>query len=192
MMNPDMMTAPGRLRYRRLATDLAAKSTLMYVLGHLLDLLTTYLITPDLSREANPMVSRYDLGWTYILVSAGVTSVIMLAAQFWLWRRLLQRFPTGQTGYRGFYHRLLYGSEPGRAADTSSLMKGALMGVIGITAYAVITAKLLTALWNLLILIFGLHIDAFVATILLKNGVAATVGLFMFFGFPYLLYRRHT
>lgn len=175
---------------RQLAIDLAGKSTLLYILGHLLDLITTYLFTPDLTHEANPVIAVLGFGWSYILVSAAVTSAIMLAAQLWLWRSLLQRLPAERRSYSDFYHALFHGNVGKGRNDGKELLKGILIGILSITTYAVIAAKLLVGLWNLLILLIGLQVDDFVTAMLIKNGLAACFGLAQFFIYPYYLHRR--
>jgi len=46
-----------------LASDLAGKSAILYVLGNILDLITTFVLSPDLARETNVMIVRYGFGW---------------------------------------------------------------------------------------------------------------------------------
>ena len=173
----------------RLAKRLAHQSTLVYVLGHAVDLLTTYLGTPDLAREANLVIARFGYGWSYILMSALVTSLLMWALQSWLWRRILLAFPDSPLAYKPFYRRMLFGAHTQSRRDIKSYAAGALVGIACILAYSVITSKLLTCVWNLSLLTSDARGHFIVEFILLKNVIAAAVGLGMFFITPYRLHR---
>ena len=43
--------------------------TTLLVLTRVADIYTTYLSTPDLKTEANPLVSKFGLGWTGLLIA---------------------------------------------------------------------------------------------------------------------------
>ena len=184
------MSGDVRAQLQQAAGRLAVRSTLLYVLGHVLDLMTTYLLSPELAREANPLVARYGLGWGFILASAAATSLLMLGVQWWAWQTLVGRFPGRTVAYRPFYRAILYGRAQGRGPRRGRTIRGALLGVLIITAYALITAKLLTGAWNLLLLGAGAPGIGIALVTLVKNGIAAAVGLLMFFLYPYRLYRR--
>lgn len=159
------------------------------MLGHLLDLVTTYVLSPDLERESNVMVDRFGFGWGYILTMAAVSSLVMLAVLSWMWPRLLARFPDAECSYGRFYRRVLYGAGPGQAGDRKRFTTGALIGVICIAAYAAIATKLLTGVWNLCVLAFGVTTNYFFLLVAAKVVLAAGTGLVMFFWYPYRLHR---
>jgi hypothetical protein len=163
---------------------------LLYLIGHLLDILTTFLLSPDLSRENNILIARFGLGWGFVLLSAAGTSAVMLMAQLWMWNRLFQRFPATRLGYSEFYHVIFYGTDPSPGARRKPFLKGALIGLAVITASAIVAAKLLTGLWHLVILAVEPRIDSFLLVMFLKNLAAGCVGLVAFFVYPYLLHRK--
>lgn len=166
------------------------KSTILYALGHVLDLVTTYLVSPDLQRETNVMVERFGFGWGYILTAAVLTSAVMLAVLGWMWTCLVARFPASGYSYGRFYRSILYSPGPGSMADRSRFATGMFVGVICISAYAAITTKLITGIWNLAILAFGVTTDWFLLLVVVKACLAAGVGLVMFFWYPYRLYHK--
>ena len=164
---------------------------MLYVLGHVLDLITTYVVSPGLERETNVMVDVYGFGWSDILAMAVVTSVGTLAALRWMWPRLFDRFPATERSYGRFYRSLLYGTGSKPPRDGTEFATGALIGVICIAAYAAIATKLFTGIWNLSVLAFGVTTDHFLLLLVTKVCVAALVGLAMFFLYPYWLHRRY-
>lgn len=172
------------------ARTLAKKSTILYVLGHVLDLITTYVMSPELERETNMMVARFGFGWAYVLAMAAVTSIAMFFLLRWVWDRLLQRFPDTPLGYRQFYRGIMYGADHSHRVEKHRFATGALVGILSIAAYSAIATKLLTGVWNLSVLAFGVSIDDFLALIVLKIFLSACVGLAMFFVYPYWLHRR--
>jgi len=182
-MNSDA-APPYRQWLSAAATDLAGKSTILYVLGQILDLSTTFLLSPNLARETNVLVALYGFGWDFLLLSALVASLTMLAGQFWMWHRLVRRFPDEQLGYGRFYRHILGKTANARHASGP----GAVLGIVCITLYGLIAAKLLAGLWNLSILAFAATTDSIIRLVLLKNALAAIVGLLMFFFYPYFLY----
>ncbi len=185
-----MLDASDRARRRQLAIEVAGKSTLLYVLGHMLDLITTYWLTPNLTRELNPVIAAYGLGWDYILVSALVTSLVMLAAQLWLWHRIFQRFPDTAVGYGRLYNRILGGTDASHTGRWTTFATGLLIGVVAVTCYALIAAKLFTGAWNLTILAMNPTVDSFVLIMFLKNALAGCIGFAVFCLYPYVLHRR--
>ncbi len=52
----------------------------LLILTRVLDGLTTYAITPDLSREANPLVSIFGFGWMGLIL----VTVVILSGVIWL------------------------------------------------------------------------------------------------------------
>lgn len=172
------------------ARTLVLKSTILYVLGQVLDLITTYVISPELERETNMMVARFGFGWAYVLGMAAVTSIVMFFLLRWVWDRLFQRFPDTPLGYRQFYRGIMYGADRSRRIDKRRFATGALVGILSIAAYSAIATKLLTGAWNLSVLAFGVSTDDFLPLILLKIFLSTCVGLGMFFVYPYWLQRR--
>jgi hypothetical protein len=64
--------------------------TLLLVVSNSLDILTTYYATPDLSREANPVVAAMGRSWTALFMVKGVF-LIALPIVFYLSLRTLGR-----------------------------------------------------------------------------------------------------
>lgn len=175
---------------RRHARALAIKSTVLYVVGHVLDLVTTFILSPHLNRETNVMVYRFGFGWGYLLVAAAASSVLVLAALWWMWPRVVERFPHTPTSYLDFYRRVLYRDAPGRKPGRRALPTGFLIGIVCTAVYAAIAAKLLTDFWNLYLVAFGGPVSNFLVLPVLTAGLSALVGLCMFFVYPFLLHRR--
>jgi len=175
--------------HRALAVDLAGKSAILYIGGQILDLITTYRLTPWLGRESNIVVAQLGLGWGYVLGSAAVLTLVMTLALFWMWPRLLQRFPDPALDYRGFYHRVLYDSDEGSPIEGPTKVSGVFIAITCFLGYALITDKLLAGVWNLSLMI-GVRPMTFGLMLVVKGAIAAAVGLVMFFLYPYLLHRR--
>jgi hypothetical protein len=169
---------------------IARWSTALYALGQLIDLFLTYLATPALGREANPLVAQLGLGWPFVLVWALMTTLMMFAWQSWLWRRLLHRLPPRPMPYAGFYRRLLIGQDRDRVHDWRQFVMAVILGAAVILAYAVIASKLLTCLWNFAVLAVGLQVTDMAVILLAKHVIAAAIGLLMLFLYPYNLQRR--
>ena len=170
---------------------IALISSLVYLVLQVLDVYVTYLITPDLHREANIMVARFDLGWRYIILSATIACLIMFIGQFWAWNKLVSRFPSGKQGYQVFYHHLLYDQRASSGSHTKHDLKGVLASITLIILNSLIAAKLLVVIWNLLILLFAIRVSDFTQVVLMKNVIAGFFGLFMFFVYPYLLHKQY-
>lgn len=164
----------------------AGLSTAIYVVAELIDLATTYLLSPDLALESNLLVRWYGFGWNQLLLVTAFSSVIMLIVQAWMWRRLFTFMPAYPVPYRSLYRDLLFGG-PG-----SSYAAGALMGLAYIVAYALIASKLLTCVWNLTLLNDPASTQLFLHVMLTKNLLAAGFGLGMFYLYPFFLNRRQS
>jgi hypothetical protein len=169
----------------------AGISAIIYVMGELIDLATTYLLSPDLALETNVLVRWFDFGWTHIVLAAFLASIIMSLVQFWMWRRLSTQLPDDQMTYKSLYRRLIVGDSAGSSANRfKSYAPGALMGIAFVVAYAAIASKLLTCVWNLLLLTASVDTESFLIVIGVKNVLAAMFGLVMFYVIPFLLNRK--
>ena len=169
----------------------AGISTAIYIVGELIDVGATYILSPDLALETNIMVRRYGFGWSYIVLSAFLSSIIMLLIQFWMWRRLFKCLPDSELAYKPFYRKILVGeSTPSSGLHIKSYASGMIMAVAFIVAYAAIASKLITCGWNLMLLTASVEIYPLIVIMLVKNVFAAIFGILMFYVFPFLLHRR--
>lgn len=164
-------------------TRIALISSLVYIISHLIDITTTYILSPDLRREANIMISQFDFGWNYIFVSAALTSLVMVIGQLWAWKTLVKRFPDRKLGYAGFYHQIMQEARPH--------FMGSIVSLVIIILYSIIAAKILTVLWHLSLLTDPIYIEPFHQFLLIKNLLASLFGLYVFFIHVYLLHRKH-
>lgn len=164
----------------------AGISTAIYVVAELIDLATTYLLSPDLALESNLLVRWYGFGWNQLLLVTAFSSVIMLIVQAWMWRRLFTFLPAHPVSYRSLYRILLFGG-PG-----ATYAAGALMALAYMVAYALIASKLLTCAWNLTLLNDPASTQPFMRVVLAKNLLAAGFGLGMFYLYPFYLNRRRS
>lgn len=187
---PGTVSVDRSIDLRKQARALAHKSAVLYILGHVLDLVTTFILSPDLERETNFMVDQLGFGWGYVLGAAAVSSVVVLVALRWMWPVMVQRFPAAPASYPDFYRGILYGDTPRRTLGRRFASTGFLIGIVCIAVYSAITTKLLTGFWNLLVLSIGIGGSQFLPLLPIKVGAAALVGLAMFFVYPYLLHRR--
>ena len=165
-------------------------SSVIYLLLQVFDVYLTYLLTPDLRLEANILVSRFNLGWTFVIMSAIATSVAMFAGQFWVWKNLLDRFPDGNQGYRDFYHHILYDRKSSKNNREKPDIKGIILSILLILVYGLLAAKFMVVIWNALFFIFAIRVEAFVQAMLTKNMLASLFGLFMYFVYLYQLYKQ--
>jgi hypothetical protein len=179
-MNNEVITRTSRI---------AMASSIFYLIFQILDIYFTYRITPNLHREANFLVARFDLGWKFVILSAIVASVIMFAAQFWVWKSLRRRFPADKQHYSAFYHHILY-DEPSSKQNPRHDTKGIVISILMILLYSLIASKFLVVIWNASVLFISIRAEAFTHFMLIKNILAGLFGLFMFFLYLYLLYRE--
>ena len=194
--NPDMadctnsvVIARSRSYAEELATTLTRYSVEIFVLGHVIDLATTYRLTPNLSQEVNVISSHHGLGWTYILLAAVLSTVALQIASSWMWRHVVNRFPRNRRGYMQFYSCILFGTLTGRHNDYQVVLVGALLGLSCILSYVLIASKLLSCGWNLLFLANFTPLISTMSFLVLKYVLAMSAGLSMFFIFPYWLHR---
>ncbi len=167
-------------------------STVIYVMGELLDMATTYTLSPDLAFETNLMVRRYGFGWTYMVVSAIVVSIIIWFVQSWIWRRLSASLPDDQMTYKSLYSELIFNqSVQSPGASFKDYAPGVLMGILFVVTYAVIASKLITVVWNFLLITDSAGTYPQIVVTIVKNILATSFGILMFYVFPYFLYRRH-
>jgi hypothetical protein len=183
------MTVSANSALSKKTRRLALASSLLYFIFQLLDILLTYLISPELHRETNIMVARFGYGWGFVLLSAGIASLVMLLALPWVWKNLVQRFPSSKLGYSAFYHHLLFDTKTTSAGHKSLHLRTTIMAVLLILLYSLIAAKLFAVIWNALLLTLDIRLDDFMFYILLKNLLAATIGLYLFFVYLYFLQR---
>ncbi|MDT8321911.1 MAG: hypothetical protein RQ826_15440 [Xanthomonadales bacterium] len=169
----------------------ATVSTLIYGAAQLVDLASTYLLSPGLAREANILVQRFGLGWPGLILMAALFTALMFLAQNWAWGRLFRRLPDTPTAYKSLYGKLLR-EDPEAPAGTQakSDVIGLSMGVVLIVAYAAIASKLMAVAWNISLLWFAAEYPSPWVFRLIKGAVAAAFGLVMFFVVPYWLHRR--
>ena len=85
----------------------------IYLFLCLMDGFLTYMNTPDLSQEGNPLVSRLGLGWgaLFLANAVGFAFFVLLAYTGWSYER--ETFEV--TGVFDFYMKLLYGDGYRRA-----------------------------------------------------------------------------
>ena len=171
----------------------AAVSTLIYGAAQLIDLATTYLLSPGLARETNILVQRFGFGWPGLILGAALLTVLMFLAQNWAWGRLFRRLPDTPTTYRSLYGQLLR-EDPETLANkqAKSNVIGISMGVVFVVTYAAIASKLMTIAWNISLLWFTVEYPSPLVFRLLKGVVAAAFGLLMFFSVPFWINRRQT
>ena len=166
----------------------AETSTALYIAGELIDLATTYLLSPDLARETNALVRWLGFGWTQLVLLSIVASMAMLLTQRWMWRRLFTRLPEHPVPYRFLYHALIFGnSAKPSGLRSGSCAAGALMGVAFVVAYALIASKLMTCAWNITLLTDPENPISLLFVVLSKNLLGAGFGLAMFYIYPYFL-----
>ena len=164
-------------------------SSIFYLIFQILDIYFTYRITPNLHREANILIARFDLGWKFVILSAIVASVIMFSAQFWVWKNLRRRFPADKQHYSAFYHHILY-NQPSSKQNPRHDTKGIVISILMILLYSLIASKFLVVVWNASVLFISIRAEAFTHFMLIKSILAGLFGLFMFFLYLYLLYRK--
>jgi hypothetical protein len=172
------------------AHRIASTSSVAYVVLQILDVYTTYLITPNLHREANILVARFDLGWGYVVISALVSSLIMIAGQFWAWKNLFELFPTREKAYKSFYRHLFFAETSLSENYGKYEIRGALSSIVIIILFGLIASKLLVVIWNALLLFFSIAVSSLTYFMLIKNFLSGLFGVFMFFVFPYLLHKK--
>ncbi len=166
----------------------AEKSTAIYIAGELIDLATTYALSPDLARETNALVRWLDFGWTQLVLLSIVASMVMLLTQRWMWQRLFTHLPRRPVPYRFLYHALIFGdSVKPSGLRFVSYGAGALTGVAFVVAYALIASKLMTCAWNITLLIDPENSVSLLLVVLSKNLLAAGFGLAMFYIYPFFL-----
>jgi len=170
---------------------MALSASLLYFIFQLLDIATTWLTSPELQWESNIIVSRFGFGWGFIFLSAGISCLIMLMAQRWLWNNLQQQLPSRPLGYCAFYHRILFKPEQLPSGHHALDYRGIFMAVLLIVLYSLIAAKLFAVVWNGLLLTPLFNVESFALYILLKNLLAGGFGLYMFFVRLYFLPRSH-
>jgi hypothetical protein len=64
------------------------------------------------------------------------------------------------------------------------------MGVAFVVTYAAIASKLITCVWNLLLLTASVDTDSFLIAVGVKNVLAAVFGLVVFYVIPFFLNRK--
>ena len=166
----------------------AEKSTAIYIAGELIDLATTYILSPDLALETNALVRWLGFGWTQLVMLSIVASMVMLLTQRWIWRRLFTQMPDHPVPYMFLYHALIFGnSAKPPSLRPRSYSAGTLMGVAFVVAYALIASKLMTCAWNLTLLINPETTHSLLLMVLTKNTLAAGFGLAMFYIYPFFL-----
>lgn len=164
-------------------------SAIVYSIMQILDVYITYRITPNLHREANILVTSFDLGWQTIILSAIIACVIMFAAQIWVWKKLLSRFPAENKGYASFYRHILFErSSSGKRKNHD--FKGIVASILMVVLYGLIAAKLLVVIWNVSIYYYAIRIDNFTQLLLAKNLLSGLFGAFMFFAYLYWIYKK--
>ena len=169
---------------------IALTSSVVYFVLQVLDVYITYLVTPDLHREENIIVTSFDLGWSYIIISAIAASLVMIAGQLWAWKTIVDRAPRSNQTYKEFYHHILFDQRPSSGPHSKHDLKGVLVSIALIILFSLIAAKLFVVIWNGLIFLFAIRVSDFTQMILIKNFVAGLFGLFMFFYFPSLLHKK--
>ncbi|MEJ2401323.1 MAG: hypothetical protein P8Y52_08010 [Xanthomonadales bacterium] len=169
----------------------AGISSAVYFLAQLIDLGTTYLLSPDLRFESNVMIAKFGFGWSYLLISALLFSLVMVLIQIWMWRRLNRHLPDEQMAYTALYRRLLLGGSDGSSSQHETAQaRGATMGVAFVAAYAAIASKAITCAWNVMLIAGSAPTHPPLIVTATKSFLAAGFGLFMFFVVPFWLHRR--
>lgn len=179
---------PAADRQRR-ARAWASWSSTAYVIGHLFDLATTFLLAPTLGGETNVMVGRFGFGWGYLLLSALVSSALMALAQRWLWTTIASRLPASHMGYRDLYHRLLFGAPIDEGRAQHQQLVGLLIACTCVVSYSLVASKWLTVAWHLALL-GGFVIQPFALFLWARSLSAAAFGLGFFMIAPYRFQRR--
>ncbi len=71
----------------KLAVDCRVRTfavlTLLLFASRTADAATTYLVTPDLSRETNPMVRVLGFGWSQLLAAEVILSLLVVGLSYW-------------------------------------------------------------------------------------------------------------
>lgn len=64
------------------------------LLIHLMDGLVTFVNTPDLAREANPLVSKFGLGWGALFTANLIGFILIILATWWFGRYEYEIIPS--------------------------------------------------------------------------------------------------
>ena len=74
-MNTDVDSKKKRFEFIILLT--------LVIITRVFDLLTTYLLTPDLSYESNPFITLFGLGWYGFIIIQLLISMFVIAANYY-------------------------------------------------------------------------------------------------------------
>lgn len=81
--------------------------TILLLVTRAIDGILTYLITPDLSREQNPLVTFFGAGWVGMLSIGAVVLIGMIVCLYWSIHSEIDNFPTSPNltlpEYKKFY-----------------------------------------------------------------------------------------
>ena len=111
--------------------------TLLLVVSNGLDILSTYYATPDLSEEANPVVTAMGSSWFAVFIIKGVFVLVLPIVCFLSLRTLGNRSKrlAGKKGFSEVYNHLVYKRH--KAPSELWVLPedwGALIAMIGIAA----------------------------------------------------------
>jgi len=96
---------------------IAASTGLLLIAGRIADLATTFHFTPNLRREANPLVHNLGMGWNGLLATNLCLTLLVLAGLYYYGTRSSREVEWSPSeGAWGFAGRALYGQalSPGR------------------------------------------------------------------------------
>ncbi|MCM1183366.1 MAG: hypothetical protein NC337_08335 [Roseburia sp.] len=79
------------------------------LLIHLMDGLITFVNTPDLAMEGNPLVSRWGLGWGALFTANLIGFILIVLAAWYFNRYEYERIPS--KGVFDYYMKLFYGED---------------------------------------------------------------------------------
>jgi hypothetical protein len=71
------------MRYEPNKRQMFALLTVLFLISRVADAAATYMVTPDLRHETNPVVSVLGAGWNGILVAQVILSALVIGLIYW-------------------------------------------------------------------------------------------------------------
>lgn len=94
----------------------------LLILTRVLDGILTYKITPDLSRELNPLVSLFGMGWTGLITIASLILIPTLVLNYLSIYKSFDNFPDNDASFPDFKKFYFSASNPNLKNATGKIV----------------------------------------------------------------------
>ncbi|HXG25014.1 MAG TPA: hypothetical protein VNJ09_10695 [Chthonomonadales bacterium] len=88
------------------------------VVANILDLLSTYIVSPDLTHEWNILHREFGLGWSGLIAAKIVWGMLAVAGYAYYLRNRIVCYPSPGIGCKYFYRYLVIGEPNGQGEDS--------------------------------------------------------------------------